>query len=479
MTTLHDRLAEAEPVRAVRRALAGYPDEAWIVGGTVRDALLGRAIVDVDVVVAGDPRAAARAVAREVSGPLFSLSDAYGTWRAMDRARAWVCDVSPLAPDGLFEDLARRDLTINAMAVPLPEGELVDPHGGRDDLRRGLLRVVGPGALAADPLRPLRLARIGAELGFRPDADTARLTAAAASRVSAAAPERVFAELRRLVVSDRVLEGLALADELGLVAAVLPELHGLRDVEQSHFHHLDVHGHTLEVLTRLIELEDDLPAVFGDHAAPLRKVLAEPLADEMTRGQALRFGALLHDVAKPATRGVLPTGRVTFIGHDRAGEEMVAALCRRLRTSERLRDYLAKLTLHHLALGFLVPERPLSRRAVYRYLTTCEPVEVEVTLLSCADRLATRGRNAETAIAAHLDLARELMGEALEWRAGGPPRVPVRGDELALELGIDPGPEIGALLASLREASFAGEVSTRSEAVELAHRLRQTENGDR
>jgi poly(A) polymerase len=109
---------------------------------------------------------------------------------------------------------------------------------------------------------------------------------------------------------------------------------------------------------------------------------------------------------------------------------------------------------------------------VYRYLTRTAPVEVEVTLLSCADRLATRGRNAERAIDAHLELARELMAAALEWRRSGPPRLPLPGDELALEAGIEPGPELGRVLEELREAAYAGEIEDRDDAIELARRLR-------
>ena len=135
--------------------------------------------------------------------------------------------------------------------------------------------------------------------------------------------------------------------------------------------------------------------------------------------------------------------------------------------------FLGALTRHHLVLGFMVHERPLSRAAVYRYMTTCSPVELEVTILSCADRLATRGRKADAAIAAHLELARELMAEALVWRRDGPPRPAVRGDELARELGIPVGPEIGALLERLTEAAFTGEARSREEALALARRLRE------
>ena len=438
-------------------ALAGR--EAWVVGGTLRDELLGRPTGDVDLAVADDPEGAARAVAESVRGPVFRLSEAFGAWRVIDRRRGRVYDVSPLHGESIELDLAQRDFTVNAMARPLEGGDLIDPHGGRAD--------------ESDPLRPLRLARLAAELGLRPDAETERLTRAAAPRVREAAPERAFAELRRLVVSGGVLEGLRLADRLGLLEAVLPEVAGLHDVEQSHFHHLDVYGHTVEVLAKQVELEGRLEELFDDDATRLGAVLDETLADELTRRQALRLGALLHDVGKPSTRGMRPDGRITFIGHDAVGEEMVRALCRRLRTSERLSRFLEGLTRHHLMLGFMVRDRPLSRRRVYRYLDHTSPVEVEVTLLSCADRLATRGRNAEVAIAAHLELARELMAEALDWRERGPPQPPLRGDELAAELGLEPGPELGRLLDELAEATFAGEVAGRVQAVEHARRVRQ------
>ena len=479
LSSLAERL-DAEPaVAAARRALEGrVVEEAWIVGGGVRDALLGRPIHDLDLAVRGEPERAARAVAGAVGGTAFKLSEAFGGWRTIDRERAWVCDVTSLHGEGIEADLARRDFTVNAMAVPLDGGEPLDPHGGAADLEAGVIRVIGgptvaESSYADDPLRPLRLARIATELDLVPDSDSERLTREAAPRVAEAAAERIWAELRRLVSAERVLEGVELLERLGLAAVVLPELWELRGVEQSQFHHLDVHGHTLEVLRQQLHLERHLGDVMGELAGPLDALLSEPFADELDRWQALRFGALLHDVGKPATRGVLPGGRVTFIGHDSVGAEMIGAVCRRLRTSERMRHFLADLARHHLVLGFLVHEQPLDRRTVYRYLDRCEPVEVEVTLLSCADRLATRGKNAEAAIAAHLELARELMAEALVWRRGGRPEPPLRGDELANTLGIAPGPELGALLERLREARFTGEATTPAEALELARRLRE------
>jgi poly(A) polymerase len=203
----------------------------------------------------------------------------------------------------------------------------------------------------------------------------------------------------------------------------------------------------------------------------VRELLAEPLADELTRGGALRWAALLHDVAKPQTRVDRGDGRVGFPGHDAAGADVARAVLRRLRASERLVDYVAALIRHHLRLGFLVHERPLDPRHVWRYLRATAPHTADVTLLTVADRLATRGRNADPAIAAHLEVAHDMLAAAFAERAAGRQAPLVRGDELARELGMAPGPALGELLARLEEDRFAGAIATREEAVARAREI--------
>jgi poly(A) polymerase len=178
----------------------------------------------------------------------------------------------------------------------------------------------------------------------------------------------------------------------------------------------------------------------------------------------MRFAALLHDAAKPQTRGVRHDGRVTFVGHDAAGADLARAVLRRLRASDRVGEYVAALTRHHLRLGFLVHERPLGRRSTWRYLRATAPYAADVTIFTVADRLATRGRNADAAISAHLEVARELIAAARE-----PVAEPlVRGGDLA---GIAAGPRLGEILAQLEEDRFAGVISTREEALARAREL--------
>jgi poly(A) polymerase len=467
-------LSVSAPIEAL---VSVATESAWLVGGAVRDRILGRPTDDYDIAVAGDARRVARALARAVDAHTFSLSETFGVWRVVARDHSWQVDVLPVVGRSIETDLAQRDFTVNAIAEPVGGGEYVDPFGGLEDVRARTLRMVSPRAFTDDPLRTLRLARLACELEFQVDDETASAAAASAPELVRVAPERVFAELRRIVIADRALEGLALMDVLGATDAVLPELSRMHGVEQSQYHHLDVYEHTRLVLASAIELTRRPEQWFASQAGAVAQFLDEPLANELTRGQALRFGALLHDVAKPQTRRVTADGRITFVGHDVAGAEIAAGVLTRLRAGERLREYVAALTRNHLRLGFLVHEMPVSRRAVYRYLRACEPVQVDVTLLSVADRLATRGRGADDAIARHLELARELLADALAWRDVRP-RPPVRGDELARAVGLRPGPELGRILEELEEASFAGEISSTEQAIDRARAIVGGGGGD-
>jgi tRNA nucleotidyltransferase/poly(A) polymerase len=461
-----------EPLAIAREALAG--ERAWVVGGAVRDRLLGRDTDDVDLALEGDPRHAARRIAKAAGGAAFRLSDEFGGWRAVGPGHAWHVDLLPLRAGDLEADLAARDFTLNAMAEPLAGGEIVDPHGGRADLERRRLRMLSVQALRDDPLRTMRAVRLAVELGLELDPATAAAVSAEAAAIERVSPERVFAELKRVLRAPAVRRGLELMERHGLLSAVLPELDALHGVDQSVYHHADVFGHTLEVLDAAVAMEADPAAVgLGDLAGPVSALLAEPLADELTRGTGLRLAALLHDAAKPQTRGVLADGRVTFVDHDREGAGLARTVLRRLRSSERLAAYVADLTAHHLRLGFLVHERPLSRRAIWRYLAVTAPHSADVTLLTVADRLATRGRKAEPAIAAHLEVAREVLAHAFAERAAGPRAPLIAGDELAAAVGIRPGPELGALLRALEEERYAGQVTTREEAIAWARRLRE------
>jgi poly(A) polymerase len=463
-----------EPQTAALRALvepiAALGSRAWAVGGGVRDALLGRVVADLDVAVDGDAAEAAASLARPAGAARFRLSRAFGAWRVQGGRLPFAVDLTPLQGGGLREDLGRRDLTVNALAVPaLGDPGPIDPHGGLDDLRARRLRLVRPTSLVDDPVRVMRLARLSEQLGFAIDPGALARGPAAAARLWEAPGERLAEELRRIVRlrhPDRALRHL---DDLGGLAALVPALGESRGLDQSPYHHRDVLGHTLEVVERTADIAHDPEPVFRSRAGRVATLLAEPLADELTRGEALGLPALLHDMAKPATRRITPEGRVTFMGHDRLGAEMADDLMRRLKTSARLREFVDLCVLRHLPLGFMVHRTPLSLRQIDRYLRSTAPYEVEVIALSVADRLATRGpRTRESAVERHLALAREVVDVHFALLDRGPVTPLVAGDEAAEALGRAPGPWLSALLDQLREEQLVGAVRTRDQALRFA-----------
>lgn len=458
----------------VRRTAAAIPDQPlWLVGGAVRDVALGREVRDLDLAVTGSPEAPARAVAATLGGSAFELSAEFPTWRARDRDGTWQIDLATLRGPDIGADLLLRDFSVGALAVDLRTGEGIDPTSGLDDLEAGVIRAVGPGSFADDPLRLMRVARLVAQFGWSVEPGTAELARASSGRAAEPAGERILTELCLLIAAPDPVAGIETMDSLGVLPVVLPEVAALHGVIQGPNHHRDVYGHTLEVIEGVLLIESDLERFTGERSPEVRELLNSPLADGVSRSTGLRLAGLLHDCAKPQTR-TERDGIISFRGHDRDGADQVKAIFGRLRASNRLAGYVAEITRHHLVLGFMVPEQPLNSHQVYAYLRHTDPVTVDVTLLTVADRLAARGSASIASremVKGHLDLAREMVGHGLDWRRDGPPAPFLKGDELASELGIEPGPELGGVVEALAEARYTGEVHSASEAVEFGRRL--------
>lgn len=459
-----EQLASLAP--AARLVAAHLPDtdaQAWLVGGCVRDALLGRSVEDVDIATSADPRVVARALASATQGAAFPLGADFGVWRVTPAGEHGTSqiDVCPLVGGSIETDVAARDFTMNALAYDVRSGQLVDYVGGVEDLDRRILRAVSETSFTSDPLRILRAARIAHELGCQIEAATKQLARRDARRANEPAGERTIAELERLICAREARRGVRLADELGVLDVVWPELTACKGIEQSRFHHLDVFEHTLAVLDNCEDIEQyqeyHLGAAHGALSADERWIL--------------RLAALCHDLGKVSTRTVSDEGRVRFSGHDAVGADIVGELAQRWAMSNRLRDGVALLVRTHLALGMLL-HGPLDARARYRFLRSVEPHGRLAIMLSFADRLATSGVDDRSSWRRrHLTLARELWSE-LAQRAAAPDYEPLLdGLEIADAAGISPGPALGRLVAALREAQELGEVRTPDEARALVRGL--------
>lgn len=431
----------------------------------MRDAHRGAAAGDVDWLVR-DPEAAARALAGVGGGTAVALDPARGHWRVVWPAdadggpRTW--DLARPEPAGdprdpavLAVDLGRRDLTVNAMAYLPARGEVVDPLGGRADLRRRLARAVRREVLWDDPLRGWRVVRLAAQLGLRVERRTrgwvAELAAdLAAGRAVRPAPERVGAELDATLATDVAGRAFAALVELGLAALDLPALTAGRGVAQGPLHHLDVLDHQLEALQRLVDAVPD----------------ADP---------ALRWATLLHDVGKPPTRTpgtVTEDGLVVrdrFHGHDRVGAELAAAALRRLR-----RPVATVARVHDLVAAHMRP-LPEDERAARRFVHRLRPLLPDLLRLQLADREAARGRGAGAAARRRY---RERVGLVVAVLEAPAPNAPLLdGRDVMAALGVPPGPRVGAALAAVAEARAVGDVATREEALAYLRRWSAAADG--
>ena len=399
-----------------RAALAALqPGEAgWLVGGCLRDELLGRRVRDVDIALDGQPERLARALGDRFGGGVYATSDVFGTWRVV--IGELHIDVAALraGPQGdppdpatravrLEADLRARDVTVDALARPLDGDDIVDPLAGLSDLAAGRLRLCSPASLDDDPLRVLRLARLARVFDLVPDAAATEAAFRAAPGLARVSGERVRDELCALLGTRAASVAFRDLAVWGALAVILPEVDRLRGVEQNPYHHLDVFEHTLEALTYVVGVVAQLGG---------RRFLATPAEAGMPGVEPLvpvAWAVLLHDIGKPVVRVVDDQGRVIFWHHDETGRQMAADIGRRLNFSNRFVDYVGTLVRQHLRLGFLTREQPLTRRALARYRRDVSPWVFESVVVSLCDRLATRGEKTSlTSMARHYRLARTV-----------------------------------------------------------------------
>lgn len=440
---LYASLATArERLRALVTDHGPWPDGGFLVGGAVRDALLGVVPTDFDWVVP-DPRRSALALADAAGGSPFEMDAERRHWRVA-LAGGVLHDFAPLRAGAadIVADLELRDLTINAMALS-ESGDLLDPVGGQADLASGVVRMTSRAALAADPVRPLRAVRFAANLEFRVEdvtlsavAENARAQAEGVNDLPAF--ERVGAELSAVMAGPRAAQGMKLLGDLRMLEVFLPELEACRGVGQGRgFHHLNVLDHSLEALNQLLHGFPDADA-------------------------ALRWGTLLHDVGKAATVGRGAFGRVTFYGHDKVGAQLAARALRRVRLESSLVERAAGLVRYHML------PLPRGERAARRFVHRRRELLPDLLKLMIADREAARG---PLSTAAGRNAYRVALGQVLGLMSEGPPAAPLlSGNEVMGLLGLEPGPRVGEALALVAEARALGDVHDADEARALLSR---------
>jgi len=433
-----------EPIKGLAEAFAAAGFELALVGGPVRDAFLGRKVHDLDFTTSATPDQIEKLV-KPLADAIWDVGRAFGTIAAqlgehtveITTYRADSYDGSSRKPDVVFgssleEDLFRRDFTMNAMALTLPEVKLVDPCNGLEDLLAGILRTpIEPEiSFQDDPLRMMRGARFTSQLGAVIHPDTMAAMTTLAPRIADISAERVREEFTRLLATESPRQGLEVLVETGIADIVLPELPALRLESDEHAHHKDVYQHTLTVVEQAIEEE-------------------KRRSPEQAPDVVLRVAALLHDIGKPATRRFEGGGVVTFYHHDVVGAKLAKKRLKALRFDNNTIDSVARLIELHLRF-FGYSEQAWTDSAVRRYVRDAGEELERLHILVRADVTTRNKRKADHLSFAYDDLEARIavLAEQEELQAIRPE---LDGEAIMAILDLPPGREVGEAYRFLLE----------------------------
>ncbi len=456
---------------------------SYLVGGSVRDALIGKTTRDVDIVVCGSADHASAVLSDALNGHKIRIDFERDAARVVagGRDRRIVIDILSLPDGDILKDLRRRDFTLNAIATPLESAvsgnwKLIDPLGGVQDIDSACIRAVSDTVFAEDPARLLRAARLSAQTGFAIHPETKSLIRSCAAKLMESSSERIREELLRILDSESAAKWIRLMDDLGLVSALIPELDVSRGVDQPKEHYYDVFGHLIAALDHADQIisnryEYDFVDAMMPRFRGMDAYFARDVSDGHSRGAFLKLTALLHDIAKPHTKTVEPSGRVRFFGHSEKGEEMVQDILARLRFGRRGVRMVGAMVRHHLRPRQMSSNANLpTNRAIHRYYRDLGDVALDTLYLNMADFLAARG---PLLTSEEMRKQARVINHIL--KVGPQKQNPVAsqrglltGHDIMNELQTGPGPLVGRLLKSVAQAEASGRVRTREEALKLA-----------
>jgi poly(A) polymerase len=457
-----------------------FPEcKAYLVGGFVRDWLVGRDTTDLDIAVSGDSLAIAQEAAELVDGTYVMLDEENKVGRIVVAGdeQSWQIDITSFAGN-IDRDLLRRDFTVNAMALDLEafvagDVKLLDPAGGEEDLKKGLLRQVSDMVFHRDPSRLMRAVRLARELNLEIEPITEDTIRHNCKLVRKVASEKVREELLKILSLPYAGNSLRYLDDFGLLCKIIPELESLKGVGQPKEHYWDVFDHSIESIAALEFILRESDWVYGRRElramVPWSDEIEEHFNEEIAGGSKrrtlIKLGLLLHDIAKPKTK-TIEDDRIRFLGHTKEGAAMAASILERLRFSNREIRYIEKLVYHHLHPAQMSHEGLPSHRAIYRYFRDTEGAGIDVIFLALADYLAVAGPRVNVdEWHMHIEQVKYIIDVHNKQESEILPVRLISGTDLMQEFKLSPGKTVGKLLIMVREAQAAGEIQTKEEAL--------------
>lgn len=452
--------------------------DLYLVGGFLRDLIVLRrkASVDLDFSLSSGAIPFGRKVAKVLRAGFVILDQEHGCCRVVCKRgfneEVVTFDFVDFRGRTLFEDLGKRDFTINTLAVKVPfeKEKILDPLKGRQDIHKKIIKVVSSQSFDEDPLRILRAFSLSAIFDFKITPSTLRLAKKKKELLTSVACERLRDELFKILSSENAHYYIKLMDSCGILKFVIPQIALMHNVRQGGYHHLDVWGHSLETVRKLEEL---FIKFSGD--GRMRLYLDESLASGRTRRQLLKLAALLHDIGKPEAHEI-KAGKTMFHGHERIGRLISDTVSANLKLSTRERFALDTIIFWHLRPGYLADNKVLTKRAIHRYFRDTGQEAVSVLLISIADQRATRGPLATRASRIkHEKVSFSLINRYFEMLDEKPFKRLIGGRDLIKVLKLKPGPVFSVILEAVEEAQVEGVVRTKREALSLAKKIFQKE----
>ncbi len=464
---------------------------AYFVGGVIRDSLLKIKTDDIDVAVEGNALIIGKAAASKLKGTYIELDRDRGICRVVVAGEKGFQVDFVSANEGIKEDLARRDFTVDSMAIDIEsirtnEGKvsfatsnLIDPLNGRRDLHLGKLRAVSSSSLADDPVRLMRAVRLSSQYGFGLEDRTYGQIKHIAPQLKRIAPERIRDEFLKTLSLPGASESIRLMDKLGLLEQIIPEINQSRGIVQPKEHYWTVFNHLIECVGQLERIlqpqfqksghcQDDFLDLIPRFAG-IEKHFNQEVGDGHTRLTICKIACLLHDIAKPATRTVEPTGRIRFLGHHEEGAKMAESILKRLRFSGKSVLLIADQVKHHLRPSQMAPAGKLpSNKAISRYFRDAGNASIDNLYLNLADYMSARGpllKKEEWK--QHCRVINHILSEGLREKDSKKTAKLVTGHDIMCGLSLAPGPLIGQLLAEVEEAVSEGILTNREDALEF------------
>lgn len=443
--------------------------EIYLVGGVLRDFYLNKENFDKDIIVDKiDAEEFAKKLAKSIDASFVPLDEKNKIYRLVLKNKINCIDIANPIGETLKEDLTRRDLTINSIAINLKTLEIIDINGGLKDLKSKKIRHINEQNFVDDPLRLLRVYRFQSMLGFNLDNELVKIVTKHASKIHKSAVERINYELLKLFSGDYCAKTLLEMDKTGLFGEILPISQELKKVPPNLHHHLNLFEHSIEVTRQIQE-------IYEKSSPEIKKHLQKVDFGGLTRLAHLKFAGFLHDIGKPSTWTIEEgTGKHRFIKHDDIGSKMAANILRQRKFSKKQIDYVQKMIKYHIYPSHIVNNPEINDKIYMRFIRKMGDEVIDIIILAMADRLSARGTDiTDEIVEKNIKNLKSLLNFYLTVKDTLKPLPKLLSGEEVMELlNIKPSKELGEIIKSLKEAQLSSDISTKKEAVKFVRQFK-------